>query len=71
MISLKQLFQKKEKKSGDWTTRSSFATISSIDYSVIATITALLILGLVMVYSASIPLGDSPKLQTSEGFFAV
>ena len=71
MISLKQLFQKKEKKSGDWTTRSSFATISSIDYSVIATITALLILGLVMVYSASISLGDSPKYQTSEGFFAV
>lgn len=71
MISLKQLFQKKEKKSGDWTTRSSFATISSIDYSVIATITALLIMGLVMVYSASISLGDSPKYQTSEGFFAV
>lgn len=71
MISLKQLFQKKEKKSGDWTARSSFATISSIDYSVIATITALLILGLVMVYSASISLGDSPKYQTSEGFFAI
>ncbi len=71
MISLKQLFQKKEKKSRDWTARSSFATISSIDYSVIATITALLILGLVMVYSASISLGDSPKYQTSEGFFAI
>lgn len=71
MISLKSFFEKKEAKQGDWTSKSAFATISSIDYSVIATIAALLVLGLVMVYSASISLGDSPKYQTSEGYFAV
>lgn len=71
MISLKSFFGKKQAKQEDWTSKSSFATISSIDYSVIATIVALLVLGLVMVYSASISLGDSPKYQTSEGYFAV
>lgn len=71
MISLKSFFEKKEAKQEDWTSKSAFATISSIDYSVIATIAALLALGLVMVYSASISLGDSPKYQTSEGYFAV
>ncbi len=71
MISLKSFFGKKQAKQEDWTSKSSFATISSIDYSVIATIAALLVLGLVMVYSASISLGDSPKYQTSEGYFAV
>lgn len=71
MISLKSIFEKKPAKQEDWTSRSAFATISSIDYSVIAAIAALLVLGLVMVYSASISLGDSPKYQTSEGYFAV
>lgn len=71
MISLKSFFEKREAKQEDWTSKSAFATISSIDYSVIATIAALLVLGLVMVYSASISLGDSPKYQTSEGYFAV
>lgn len=71
MISLKSFFEKKEAKQEDWTSKGAFATISSIDYSVIATIAALLVLGLVMVYSASISLGDSPKYQTSEGYFAV
>lgn len=71
MISLKSFFEKKEAKQEDWTSKSAFATISSIDYSVIATIAALLVLGLVMVYSASISLGDSQKYQTSEGCFAV
>lgn len=71
MISLKSFFEKKEAKQEDWTSKSAFATISSIDYSVIATIAALLVLGLAMVYSASISLGDSPKYQTSEGYFAV
>lgn len=71
MISLKSFFEKKEAKQEDWTSKSAFATISSIDYSVIATIASLLVLGLVMVYSASISLGDSPKYQTSEGYFAV
>lgn len=71
MISLKSFFEKKEAKQEDWTSKSAFATISSIDYSVIATIAALLVLGLVMAYSASISLGDSPKYQTSEGYFAV
>lgn len=71
MISLKSFFEKKEAKQEDWTSKSAFATISSIDYSVIATIAALLVLGLVMVYSASISLGDSPKYQTSEAYFAV
>ena len=71
MISLKSIFEKKPAKQEDWTSKSAFATISSIDYSVIATIAALLVLGLVMVYSASISLGDSPKYQTSEGYFAV
>lgn len=50
--------------------RSSFGTIAPIDYSVIACGLALLIIGLVMVYSASISLGDSPKYNTSEGYFA-
>ena len=71
MISLKSIFEKKPAKQEDWTSRSAFATISSIDYSVIAAIAALLVLGLVMVYSASISLVDSPKYQTSEGYFAV
>lgn len=71
MISIKNFFQNRNKKYEDWSSRSSFATISSIDYSVIAVILALLILGLIMVYSASISLGDSPKYQTSEGYFAV
>lgn len=71
MISIKNFFQNRNKKHEDWSSRSSFATISSIDYSVIAVISALLILGLIMVYSASISLGDSPKYQTSEGYFAV
>lgn len=71
MISIKNFFQNRNKKHEDWSSRSSFATISSIDYSIIAVILALLILGLIMVYSASISLGDSPKYQTSEGYFAV
>lgn len=71
MIRIKNFFQNRNKKHEDWSSRSSFATISSIDYSVIAVILALLILGLIMVYSASISLGDSPKYQTSEGYFAV
>lgn len=71
MISIKNFFQNRNKKHEDWSSRSSFATISSIDYSVIVVILALLILGLIMVYSASISLGDSPKYQTSEGYFAV
>ena len=71
MISIKNFFQNRNKKHEDWSSRSSFATISSIAYSVIAVILALLILGLIMVYSASISLGDSPKYQTSEGYFAV
>lgn len=71
MISIKNFFQNRNKKHEDWSSRNSFATISSIDYSVIAVILALLILGLIMVYSASISLGDSPKYQTSEGYFAV
>lgn len=71
MISIKNFFQNRNKKHEDWSSRSSFATISSIDYSVIAVILALLILGIIMVYSASISLGDSPKYQTSEGYFAV
>lgn len=71
MISIKNFFQNRNRKHEDWSSRSSFATISSIDYSVIAVILALLILGLIMVYSASISLGDSPKYQTSEGYFAV
>lgn len=71
MISIKNFFQNRNKKHEDWSSRSSFATISSIDYSVITVILALLILGLIMVYSASISLGDSPKYQTSEGYFAV
>lgn len=71
MISIKNFFQNRNKKHEDWSSRSSFATISSIDYSVMAVILALLILGLIMVYSASISLGDSPKYQTSEGYFAV
>lgn len=71
MIDLKRFFKRHEKKQEDWSSRDSFATISSIDFSVIAVILALLILGLIMVYSASISLGDSPKYQTSEGYFAI
>lgn len=71
MIDLKRFFQRHAKKQEDWSSRDSFATISSIDFSVIAVILALLILGLIMVYSASISLGDSPKYQTSEGYFAI
>ncbi|HIU37539.1 MAG TPA: putative lipid II flippase FtsW [Candidatus Aphodousia faecigallinarum] len=71
MIDLKRFFKRHAKKQEDWSSRDSFATISSIDFSVIAVILALLILGLIMVYSASISLGDSPKYQTSEGYFAI
>lgn len=71
MIDLKRFFKRHAKKQEDWSSRGSFATISSIDFSVIAVILALLILGLIMVYSASISLGDSPKYQTSEGYFAI
>ena len=71
MINFKKLFSSKPAPSEGWSTKSSFTTISTIDYSVIITVLALLILGFVMVYSASISLGDSPKYQTSESYFAV
>ena len=71
MINFKKLFSSKHAPSEGWSTKSSFTTISTIDYSVIITVLALLILGFVMVYSASISLGDSPKYQTSESYFAV
>ncbi len=71
MINFKKLFSSNPAPSEGWSTKSSFTTISTIDYSVIITVLALLILGFVMVYSASISLGDSPKYQTSESYFAV
>ena len=71
MINFKKLFSSKPAPSEGWSTKSSFTTISTIDYSDIITVLALLILGFVMVYSASISLGDSPKYQTSESYFAV
>lgn len=71
MINFKKLFSSKPAPSEGWSTKSSFTTISTIDYSVIITVLALLILGFVMVYSASISLGESPKYQTSESYFAV
>lgn len=71
MINFKKLFSSKPAPSEGWSTKSSFTTISTIDYIVIITVLALLILGFVMVYSASISLGDSPKYQTSESYFAV
>lgn len=71
MINFKKLFSSKPAPSEGWSTKSSFTTISTIDYSVVITVLALLILGFVMVYSASISLGESPKYQTSESYFAV
>ncbi len=71
MINLKSFFHRKDKKRENWTSGSSFGTISPIDYSVLAAILALLILGLVMVYSASISLADSPKYQTTPTHFAI
>ena len=71
MINFKKLFSSKPAPSEGWSTKSSFTTISTIDYSVIITVLALLILGFVMVYSASISLGDSLKYQTSESYFDV
>ena len=71
MINFKKLFSSKSVPSEGWSTKSSFTAISTIDYSVIITVLALLILGFVMVYSASISLGESPKYQTSESYFAV
>lgn len=71
MINFKKLFSSKAAPSEGWSKKSSFTTISTIDYSVIITVLALLILGFVMVYSASISLGESPKYQTSESYFAV
>ena len=71
MINFKKLFSSKAAPSEGWSTKSTFTTISTIDYSIIITVLALLILGFVMVYSASISLGESPKYQTSESYFAV
>lgn len=71
MISLKRVFSRDDKKQESWTPRGSLGTISAIDYSVIVAILALLILGLVMVYSASISLADSPKYQTTPTHFAI
>ena len=71
MISLKRVFSRDDKKQESWTPRGSLGTISPIDYSVIVAILALLILGLVMVYSASISLADSPKYQTTPTHFAI
>ena len=71
MISLKRVFSRDDKKQESWTPRGSLGTISPIDYSVIVAILALLILGLDMVYSASISLADSPKYQTTPTHFAI
>ena len=73
MISLKRFFPlKKVSTDGEWTGRTtSVGPVSVIDWSVIVDVAALLLIGLVMVYSASISLGDSPKYQTSEGYFAL
>ena len=71
MISLQRVFSRDDKKQESWTPRGSLGTISPIDYSVIVAILALLILGLVMVYSASISLADSPKYQTTPTHFAI
>ncbi len=63
---------KKVSTDGEWTGRTtSVGPVSVIDWSVIVAVAALLLIGLVMVYSASISLGDSPKYQTSEGYFAL
>lgn len=73
MISLKRFSPlKKVSTDGEWTGRTtSVGPVSVIDWSVIVAVAALLLIGLVMVYSASISLGDSPKYQTSEGYFAL
>ena len=73
MISLKRFFPlKRSSADGEWSGRTTgIGPVAVIDWSVIAAVVALLLIGLVMVYSASISLGDSPKYQTSEGYFAV
>ena len=73
MISLKRFFPlKKSSADGEWSGRTTgIGPVAVIDWSVIAAVVALLLIGLVMVYSASISLGDSPKYQTSESYFAV
>ena len=73
MINIRHLFKTKPRETEGLKNRyqSSSASVSTVDFSVIGTVVALLIIGLVMVYSASISLGDSPRYQTSESYFLV
>ncbi len=64
-------FVQPDSQRNEWGDRRSFGAVSTVDFSLIAPIVALLVIGLVMVYSASIALGDSAKYNTSETHFIV
>ena len=69
MFQFKNLFKSQNTKPEQWGQGRRFGSVSSVDYSLLGTIAALLVIGAIMVYSASISLADSPKYQTSEYHF--
>ncbi len=52
-------------------TRRASPAVSAIDVPLLLLIVALLLFGLVMVYSASIALADSPRYKVAPGYFLV
>lgn len=69
-FNLKELLKTQTTPTETWGQgRRAFGSVSSVDFSLLGTIVALLVIGAVMVYSASISLADSPKYQTSEYYF--
>lgn len=60
-----------ERKKAEWERTYSPESLAPIDYSLLICIGALLLIGLVMVFSATISLADSPKYETSPYYFVV
>lgn len=69
--SLRRLIDRQRSKSTDWSYSRKYDTPATTDWGLLGCVMALVIIGLVMVYSATISLSDSPKYQTTPSFFLI
>ena len=68
---LRRLFDRQRGKENDWSYSRKYDTPASTDWGLMGCVLALVIIGLVMVFSATISLSDSPKYQTTPSFFLI
>ena len=68
---LRRLFDRQHGKENDWSYSRKYDTPASTDWGLMGCVLALVIIGLVMVFSATISLSDSPKYRTTPSFFLI